>query len=536
MSAFLANLETIDKPLSSTHSSEAEYRISRLPPAPSVPDAGPSSGHQRYLFVAVRKGHRPGVYTCWDLAEQQVINHPAPVFKTFSTRLAAEAFVAGWDGAGRHSLPGSSPKPLREHLAMNFPSSVPYPSPSPASSMPRRASYHTRLLMPDSATWSDFDPRPTLKHSSTSYRTSMVRISSPLRQQVDEEPRPRMRKAHSMIGFGGLLSPPQSPQEDRQGVMDRERPNKPRIATEAGLWASSQHRRFPAISSTLGLLSPPSSPPTTTTTTTGRPGLSVLGGGSSSRTSSAGSSRTPSGLWADAIPSSPSPLSPPPDIPIISLPPSSAPKFSRAGLKKSGIILPASAPKTKTSSSSLRPSRNSFLSPTTTSSRTSSISPSGSTTSLTSDSNSTHTVHRLESLAETSRRELQLNDEGLLALSSLAPPRPAFMRRQPSNSSISSEASVGSMTSGSSAPSTTAIAEQETDGDGEGEGEDEVVQISCTRSDGDADGSVESSSVKSGKGFGKAKKGGGLFKRLGKAIGLEKKTVPGQDAGRRGSV
>lgn len=63
--------------------------------------------------------------------------------------------------------------------------------------------------------------------------------------------------------------------------------------------------------------------------------------------------------------------------------------------------------------------------------------------------------------------------------------------------------------------------------------DEEVVQISCTRSDGDADGSVESSSVKSGKG--KKEKRGGLFKRLSKAIGLEKKSV-GQEDGRRGSM
>ena len=34
-------------------------------------------------------------------------NHPCPVYKTFSTRFAAEAFVAGWEGAGRHSMPVS---------------------------------------------------------------------------------------------------------------------------------------------------------------------------------------------------------------------------------------------------------------------------------------------------------------------------------------------------------------------------------------------------------------------------------------------
>jgi len=64
-------------------------------------------------------------------------------------------------------------------------------------------------------------------------------------------------------------------------------------------------------------------------------------------------------------------------------------------------------------------------------------------------------------------------------------------------------------------------------------GHDEVV-ISCTKSDADADGSVESSSVKSG-GVGHKPKKGGLFKRLTKAIGLEKKTAPG-DSGRRGSL
>lgn len=62
-------------------------------------------------------------------------------------------------------------------------------------------------------------------------------------------------------------------------------------------------------------------------------------------------------------------------------------------------------------------------------------------------------------------------------------------------------------------------------------GHDDVT-ISCTKSD--ADGSIESSSVKSGATGHKVKKGG-LFKRLTKAIGLEKKSVPG-DSGRRGSL
>jgi hypothetical protein len=106
-------------------------RISPLPPAPTIPYAGPSTGPQRFFYVAVRQGHVRGVYTAWRDAEKQVVvsvssrlvrsgygcgrdcadecvqNHTGPVFKTFSTRLAAEAFVAGWDGAGRHSLPVS---------------------------------------------------------------------------------------------------------------------------------------------------------------------------------------------------------------------------------------------------------------------------------------------------------------------------------------------------------------------------------------------------------------------------------------------
>ena len=67
------------------------------------------------------------------------------------------------------------------------------------------------------------------------------------------------------------------------------------------------------------------------------------------------------------------------------------------------------------------------------------------------------------------------------------------------------------------------------------DGNDEEVPISCTKSDADADGSVESSSMKSGIN-GKEKKKGGLFKRLSKALKLEKKTVPGQEGGRRGSL
>ncbi len=77
----LASLETIDKPFPAStgfaytpaFSSSPVRRISRLPPAPTVPVAGPSNESQRYLYVGVRKGHRVGVYNRWGEAELQVI-------------------------------------------------------------------------------------------------------------------------------------------------------------------------------------------------------------------------------------------------------------------------------------------------------------------------------------------------------------------------------------------------------------------------------------------------------------------------------
>lgn len=64
---------------------------------------------------------------------------------------------------------------------------------------------------------------------------------------------------------------------------------------------------------------------------------------------------------------------------------------------------------------------------------------------------------------------------------------------------------------------------------------DEVV-ISCTKSDADADGSVESSSMKSGAGGKSGKKKGGLFRRLGQALKLERKQPAAGAAGRRPSA
>ncbi|WVF69667.1 hypothetical protein IAT40_004446 [Kwoniella sp. CBS 6097] len=536
---------------------ESTYRVSRLPPAPTVYHAGPSRGPQRYLYFAVRRGHKTGVFTHWHEVERIIIDHPGPLFKTFSTKLAAEAFVAGWDGAGRHSLPSSSPYPLREHLAMSFPGSVPMPS---SSSPGRRQAYHARLLNAPSSSSSpqdDFSPspidttRPSADPRRSTYRHSMVKISSPLRQQVDEEEsdgseagsvrsrQPPLRKAASFIGIGGLLSPPQSPkkQAKKLSVMDRERPTQRRSQTDSGSWSSRSHRDFNPSTGSLGLYSTPLSPP-----------LSPVDKRATIHGSPMRTQRAPSGLWADASPKlqQSSPLSPtgrssPAPSPEFTDP--TAPKFSRSAMKKSGIVMPVSA-KRQNSSTSLRSmgSLNSLLTP--------SNNPSASSLGSWSNGRRRSSVaqDRLISLAETSKRELQLNEDGLLALGSLSPPRPAFMmRRSSSSSSVASNDSVssmGSMTSGSSAQTSSLdscepIIEEESRDEFEIEvelrsGERDI--ISCTKSDGDAEGSVgDKDSMKGGKKGGKKGKGG-MFKRLAKALKLEKKSVPGQATGRRGSM
>ncbi|WVQ98190.1 hypothetical protein IAU59_005312 [Kwoniella sp. CBS 9459] len=538
---------------------ESTYRVSRLPPAPTVYQAGPSRGPQRYLYFAVRRGHKTGVYTHWHEVERVIIGHPGPEYKTFSTKLAAEAFVAGWNGAGRHSLPPSSPRPLREHLAMSFPGSVPMPS---TSSPGRRQSYHARLLNAPSSSSSPQDDfclspidttRPSADPRRSSYRHSMVKISSPLRQQVDDDEsdvseagsvrsrQPPMRKAASLIGIGGLLSPPQSPEKQTKklSVMDRERPMQRRSQTDNGIWSSRPHRDFNPSSGSLGLYSTPLSPP-----------LSPSDKRSTIHGSPSKPQRAPSGLWADASPKpqQSSPLSTngrasPAPSPEFTDP--TAPKFSRSAMKKSGVVMPVSA-KRQNSSTSLhsKSSLNSLL--------TSSNNPSSSSVNSWSSGRRRSSVaqDRLVSLAETSKQELQLNEDGLLALGSLSPPRPAFMmRRSSSASSVASNDSVssmGSMTSGSSAQTSSLdscepIMEEDCRSDrDEFEIEVELTGgdrdiISCTKSDGDADGSVgDKDSMKGGKGGKKGK--GGMFKRLAKALKLEKKSVPGQDNGRRGSL
>lgn len=93
MSELMANLEGIDSP--STHSSSSSdnlesaptvpvhphtdnplpRRISRLGPVILQPcaEAGPSKGGQRYMYIGVRSGERPTVYTDWKQAEAELL-------------------------------------------------------------------------------------------------------------------------------------------------------------------------------------------------------------------------------------------------------------------------------------------------------------------------------------------------------------------------------------------------------------------------------------------------------------------------------
>ena len=443
---------------------------------------------------------------------------------------------------------------------MNFPSAVAAPSSSTS-----RPSYHARLLSPslpptDAGTLrTDFGPRPALiSRNSSSYRHSLVKVSSPLRQEVDEAApasRPPVRKSNSFMSIGGLLSPPSSPEDTIKpppaqwstvgsAAGERGRAFRPRSMMEGTAFAAPSAFRPPT---------PPTSPPTSPVK---RPPPK----------------RTASGLWADAIPATPSNLSPAKGDPKTTTPPdvdfsanAMAPKFSRSGIKKSGIVMPVSAPRSSSSSSlsSLRgkSSRSSLRLNSPSSTSLSSMTSSRGSTIRRQSKSPFASQDRLSSLAETSQKELQLNEEGLLALDSLSPPRPAFMRQR-SNSSLSSLSSLTSAASSAQASSLDScdpIAElderavrrisvgrrEEVGAGAHGMEELDTVDelgalvISCTKSDADADGSVESSSMKSGSGGTSSremKKKGGLFKRLTKALKLEKKNVTGNDGGRRGSV
>ena len=403
----------------------------------------------------------------------------------------------------------SSPRPLRESLAMTFPASVPLPPPSTV----KRPSYHARLLTtlpalpsesewsPSSAESSDFSPysrsfasSSTSISTSRSTRHSMVKTSSPLRMEVEDDEEimveqrdmNRWKRASNMMGFGGLLSPPPSPKEEVSNpIVEKSRPIRPK--TDPNVHSSTTGR------------------PLSTSTASGRP--CVI------RKSASASS-----LWSDSL-KPPPPEQPPMPVNAPTAPENNAPSFSRSGLKKSGVVMPVAAPRLKTSTSLTN------LALGTKASRRPSLS----------SSNSSPLLHgkadRLAPLAETSRQEFQLNEEGLRALAALPAPQPAFMRtgRHSANSSLTSLSSMGSPRSISPASS---IHEEDEPAElvdvalpapvadtaiilGLSSDQQDNLML-CTKSDGDAEGSVDSTSTKSGKSGGKneRKNGGGLFRRF----------------------
>lgn len=440
---------------------------------------------------------------------------------------------------------------MREHLAISFPGSVNVQAPASQ----RRQSYHARLLASSPTEFGSLAPDTSLSTlrpgaiSRSSYRSSVVHISSPLRQQVDddsddtsgEEPEAKLRslrKAASYMGAGGLLSPPQSPEKKTKrlgdSVIERERPVQRRALTDSRTWSSKIHGESPAQSGNRPL-SPPTSP--TGPAHTRRP-----------------SDYSKSRLWADSVPQVEAAKPESPSQPDFADP--TIPKFSRSGLRKSGVVMPVAA-KRSSSSLSLKPRGTLFSSSNDSSSSITSSSSNGSDQTKRRLSHSRQpsscrlsksqfsSQDRLATLAETSKQELQLNDEDHNAIPPLSPPRPAFMRRVSSASSIGSNdsfSSMGSMTSGSSAHTSSLEScepiteEAELDVRIQESKDNEsipehalIISGTCTKSDGDA--SVDSGSMKHIKT--RKNKNGGVLKRLAKVLGLEKKSV---EAGRRGSM
>ncbi|WVN89329.1 uncharacterized protein L203_104551 [Cryptococcus depauperatus CBS 7841] len=446
--------------------------------------------------------------------------------KTRQVSLArAQDCVVGWNGVGQ-AFPT-----LRKQLEMSFPGIVDAPV-----AMSRRQSYHARLLAPSPENGAlPLDTSSTSRSgavsSRSSYRNSVVRVSSPLRRQVDgedeessseEEGQQKVsQKAASFIGVGGLLSPPSSPEKQNKtlstSATQRGKPCKRQCSMDSQTW-SPKSRQLSHDSP----ISPIKIAPTRRA-----------------------SVRNP-GLWADSItlPASVKTAS----VPELDIADPSAPKFSRSRLKKSSVVMPLSA---KTSSSSSIKSRISLFS-----------SPDGSFSSLTSSCSGTDVACRPSQRSQTSRpmslpsqdrlaaltesRRLESHSQVGLETSELTPPCPSFMQRVDSAASVvshDSNTSMESMTSGSSMQASSLdscepiteepvqIREVSAASLGEPERAAGIEGISGTKPGGDV--SVDGGSVnhvKSGK-----KRGRGILQRIVKALKLDRKT-PMMKASRRESL
>jgi hypothetical protein len=222
------------------------------------------------------------------------------------------------------------------------------------------------------------------------------------------------------------------------------------------------------------------------------------------------------------------------------------PTFSRAALKKSGVTLPTAAPAgrprplstqhtpslpIKTSRWSLSSNTGGLSSLSKTLAKKNSLPSFGDRLASLDMANAANDKNaefgQLQSTRRSASQTFSVSaGSSTDSLGQIEPPRPAFMRRSGSNSSLSSSASDSSFSS-----CHTSIPEE----DEEQAVDHPAPEIRCTVSEGDADGSVESTSSIAGGTAPRKSKGMGLGRRLMKALGMGKKEMRELEA-RRGSA
>lgn len=316
--------------------------------------------------------------------------------------------------------------------------------------------------------------RPRLTPIRNSYRDSMVKSPSPLRHQVDEPlvVRPWANRVHSVIGVGGIHTPPASPEEvvkkgaefeaEGTGTTNKEKKRSSIFGfstfSRKPSTPADRSRTVPEPSpSKVDTLSPlPSSPRRELRSSRSSPHLPQTVSSRQKSPSRPTITTRQSGLWAD---SSSSLVTSPSEIAGLSsdrrsyghatTPPSAftktdAPTFSRSAMRKSGIVMPVSA-----SSSSARSPPMTRRSPS-----TPSLSPSSSSSSLSTLSSSSSSGHGSRSSSFNSNPD-----------SDFAPPRAGFMGRPSSlslsTSPYSSSESVATITSKSPVDSYSETFEQQ---------------------------------------------------------------------------
>ncbi|KAF9893555.1 hypothetical protein FE257_010867 [Aspergillus nanangensis] len=75
--------------------------------SPAVRGATPQ-GSEPTRFYGIQRGRKPGVYTDWSTAQEQIKAFPRPRYKKFATRQEAEAFVKAGQGAVAATFAGNA--------------------------------------------------------------------------------------------------------------------------------------------------------------------------------------------------------------------------------------------------------------------------------------------------------------------------------------------------------------------------------------------------------------------------------------------